>query len=197
MIAFLFLATATSSSAQERPKRMIPGPSVKELVPKFPNPNQDGVNRIIFALLFKPGPTEYAHIGTAALKNAPPFPTGYTLFKDGVYEVKTKAIVTTFNVTVFGVPSAESEEEFKSLTILHLESDEMSPSGQSWKEVTLFPQIADEKMFHFISKDKYDSLTLRESKLSTSMTTKESALTISLLRLRQPRHQLPHRKQHP
>lgn len=157
-IAFLFLATAISSSAQEKPKPMIPGPSVKELVPKFPNPNQDGVNRIIFALLFKPGPTEYAHIGVGALKNAPPFPTGYTLFKDGVYEVKTKAIVTTFNVTVFGVPSAESEEEFKSLTILHLEADEMSPSGQSWKEVTLFPQTADEKIFHFISKDKYDSL---------------------------------------
>lgn len=91
ILALLFLAIATSGCAQEKPKQMIPGPSVKELVPEAPKPDQDGVSQIIFAQLFKPGPTEYTHVGTSALKNAPPFPTGYILFKDRAYEVRTQA----------------------------------------------------------------------------------------------------------
>ena len=158
LILALVLFAAGPTCAQEKAMQMIPGLSIKELVPKSPKPDQDGVSQIIFALLFKPGPTEYAHIGPDALKNAPALPTGYTLFKDGIYRVKTKAVVTSLNIIVFNVPSAETEREFKSLAILHLEADEMSPSGQSWKEVTLFPESADERIFHFISKDKYDSL---------------------------------------
>jgi len=159
MLALLFFATVTSSCAQEKSKRMIPGPSEKELVPDAPDPNQDGISRILFAQLFKPGPTQYKHVGSGALKNAPPFPTGYTLFKDRVYDVKTQAIITSaFNITVFNVTSAENEQEFRKLAILHLEDDEMSPAGKSWNDVTLFTETADERIFHFVPKDRYDSL---------------------------------------
>jgi hypothetical protein len=81
MMVLVCFATVTSACAQEKPKQMIPGPSVKELVPESPNRDQDGVSQIIFAELFKLGPTEYKHVGTRALKNAPPLPTGYTLYK--------------------------------------------------------------------------------------------------------------------
>jgi uncharacterized repeat protein (TIGR01451 family) len=159
MIALLFFATATPSCAQEKPKRMIPGTSVKELVPESPNEKEDGISQIIFAQLFKPGETEYKRVGSGVLKDAPPLPTGYTLYKDRVYEVKTHAIITqAFNITIFNVPSTDNEQEFKRLAILHLEDDEMSPSGKSWNDVTLFTETADERIFQFVPKDKYKSL---------------------------------------
>ena len=157
--ALLFFATATSACAQEKPKQMIPGPSAKELVLESPSPNQDGISQIIFAQLFKPGPTEYRHAGTGALKDAPPLPTGYTLFKDRVYDVKTQAIFTaSFNITVFNIQSVENETDFKKLGILHLKYNEMSPARKSWEEVPLFIESADEGIFHYIPKTKYDSL---------------------------------------
>src|SRR5438552_2644651 len=121
MLALLFFATANAGCAQEKPNRMIPGPSVKELVPESPNPSQDGVSQIIFSQLFKPGTTEYAHVGNRVLKNAPPFPTGYVLFKDLVFQVKTEAISSGFDITVFNLPSVENEADFKNLAVLHLE----------------------------------------------------------------------------
>ena len=159
IVALLFFATVTSACAQEKPKQMIPGPSVRQLVPESPNPDQDGVSQVIFAELFKPGPTEYKHVGTGALKNAPPLPTGYTLYKDRVYKIKTQAIVTSaFNITVFNVPSADNEQEFKKLDILHLKYDLMSPAGKSWEDITLFTENADERIFQYIPKTKYESL---------------------------------------
>jgi hypothetical protein len=158
-LAFLFFATTTCSCAQENPKRMVPGPSVKELVPESPNEKEDGISRIIFAQLFKPGETEYSHVGTDALKNAPPLPTGYTLYKDRIYEVKTQAIITSaFNITVFKLPSVENERQFKNLAVLHLKHDEMSPTDNSWEEATLPSEAQDDFIFHFIPKPKYDSL---------------------------------------
>jgi len=138
---------------------MVPGPSVKELVPESPNEKEDGISRIIFAQLFKPGETEYSHVGTDALKNAPPLPTGYTLYKDRIYEVKTQAIITSaFNITVFKLPSVENERQFKNLAVLHLKHDEMSPTDNSWEEATLPSEAQDDFIFHFIPKPKYDSL---------------------------------------
>jgi len=66
MSALLLFATATSSCAQEKPKRMIPGPSVKELVPESSNEKQDGISKFIVAQLFDP---ERPNIGT--LRPAP------------------------------------------------------------------------------------------------------------------------------
>jgi uncharacterized protein DUF11 len=157
MIALVFFTTTTSSCAQEQPKRMMPGPSVKELVPESPNEKQDGITQITIGQLFKPGTTEYTRIGTAGLKDAPPLPTGYVLFKDLVYRVRTEAITSGYQLTVFRVPSVESEADFGKLSILHLEDDEMSPSGFSWNPVTVFPGDWEEH-YHFVSKDQYDAL---------------------------------------
>src|SRR5258707_2329199 len=130
-VVFLICATVTSACAQEKSKRMIPGPSVKELIPESPNEKEDGVARITLGQLFKPGSTEYAHVGANALKDAPPLPTGYVLFKDLVYRIKTEAVTASSQLIVFNVPSAENENDFSKLSILHLEDDEMSPSGSS------------------------------------------------------------------
>jgi uncharacterized repeat protein (TIGR01451 family) len=136
---------------------MIPGPSVKELVPELPNEKQDGICQITFGQLFKPGPTEYTHVGAKALKDAPPLPTGYALFKDLVYRIKTEAVTASSQLIVFNVPSAENETDFSKLSILHLDDDEMSPSGSSWAEVTVFRGGWDEH-FHFVPKAQYDAL---------------------------------------
>jgi len=138
---------------------MIPGTSLKDLVTESPDQQEDGISQIILAQLFKPGPTEFTHVGAGALKTAPPLPTGYTLYKDGVYDVKTQAIVTAaFNITVFNIPSVANEQEFKRLSILHLKYDVLSPSGKSWEDVTLSEPPQNESVFHFISRAKYDSL---------------------------------------
>ncbi|MGZ5434557.1 MAG: DUF11 domain-containing protein [Pyrinomonadaceae bacterium] len=159
ILAMVFLVAANSACAQEKTKRMVPGPSAKELVPESPSEGEDGVSRIIFAQLFKEGSTEYTHVGTGALKNVPPLPTGYSLYKDRVYDVKTQAIITaSFNITVFNVSSLQNEHEFKKLAVLHLKSDEMSPADKSWEEITLFTENVDERIFHYIPKAKYDSL---------------------------------------
>lgn len=156
-VVFLICATVTSACAQEKPKRMIPGPSVKELVPESPNEKEDGVAQITLGELFKPGSTEYTHAGANALKDAPPLPTGYVLFKDLVYRIKTEAITASSQLIVFNVPSVENETDFSKLSILHLEDDEMSPSGSSWAEVTVFRGGWDEH-FHFVPKAQYDAL---------------------------------------
>ncbi len=157
IIALLFLVTATSACAQEKPKRMISGPSVKELIPESLNEKEDGIAQITLGQLFKPGSTEYAHVGANALKDAPPLPTGYVLFKDLVYRIKTEAVTASSQLIVFNVPSAENENDFRKLSILHLEDDEMSPSGSSWAEVTVLRGGWDEH-FHFVPKAQYDAL---------------------------------------
>lgn len=145
-IGLLFLTTATSACAQEKSKRMIPGPSVKELVAASTNENEDGISKIIIGQLFKPGRTEYTRVGAAGLKDAPPLPTGYLLFKDLDFQIKTEAITSGYQLTVFTLPSAENELDFNRLSVLHLEDDEMSPAGKSWQPVTVVPDGWDEAL---------------------------------------------------
>jgi uncharacterized repeat protein (TIGR01451 family) len=156
-VAFLICATVTSACAQEKPKRMIPGPSVKELIPESTNEKEDGISRITIGQLFKPGTTEYAAVGAKGLRDAPPLPTGYVLFKDLVYKVRTEAITSGYQLTVFSLPSVENETDFSKLNILHLEDDEMSPSGFSWNPVTVLSGDWEEH-YHFVSKEKYEAL---------------------------------------
>jgi len=48
LMSLLLFSTSTSACAQEKPKRMISGPSFKELVPEAPNEKEDGISEIIF-----------------------------------------------------------------------------------------------------------------------------------------------------
>jgi len=61
------------SVCPRKAKRMIPGSSVKELVPESPNEKEDGISEITFGQLFKPGAAQYRHVETEALKNGTPF----------------------------------------------------------------------------------------------------------------------------
>jgi len=129
------------------------------LVPESLNEKEDGITQITIGQLFKPGTTEYTRTGAAGLKDAPPLPTGYVLFKDLVFRVKTEAITSGDQLTVFSLPSAATDDEtdFNRLNILHLEDDEMTPAGRSWTSVTVFPGGWDDH-FHFVSKAQYEAL---------------------------------------
>jgi uncharacterized repeat protein (TIGR01451 family) len=153
----VLLTTATSACGQNNPRRMIPGASVKELIPESPNERVDGISKIIIGQLFKPGNAEYTRIGAADLKDAPSLPTGYVLFKDLVFQVKTEATISGYHLTVFNLPSAENESDFNRLSVLHLEDDEMSPAGKSWEPTTVVPGGWDDH-YHFVSKSQYELL---------------------------------------
>jgi uncharacterized protein DUF11 len=156
LLTIFFTAVTTPGCAQQRPTQMIPGASVKELIPESSDANSDGIAEIVLGQLFTLGNTEYTRVGAQALKDAPPFPTGYLLFKDLVYKIKTEAGIAGSQITVFRITSAASETEFGKLAILHLEEDEMSPSGYSWAEVTVSPGGWDEH-FHFVPKAQYQA----------------------------------------
>lgn len=157
MLALILFAAPTWACAQQKPKRMIQGPSVKELAPESPSQNEDGITQICFGLLFKPGTTEYTRVGMAGIKDRPPLPTGYRVFKDLVYQVTSEAIIAGSQITVFNLPSVENEIDFKNLSLLHLEWDELSPAGFSWADVTVFSGGWDEH-FHSVSKARYDAM---------------------------------------
>jgi hypothetical protein len=130
---------------------------VKELIAESPNEKEDGISRIAIGQLFKPGTTEYTRIGLNGVKDAPPLPTGFVLFKDLVFRLKTEAATSGYQLTVFNLPSADNEGIFSKLEIFHLEDDEMSPSGFSWNPVTVFKGGWDDS-YHFVSRDQYDAL---------------------------------------
>lgn len=156
MVALLTFATISPACAQEKPKRMIPGASATELVPESPD-EKDGIAQIIIGRLFKSGNTEWTRIGSSGLKDSPPLPTGFVLYKNLAFRIKTEAIISNSQLTVFRVLSADNEAEFDKLNILHLEDDEMSPAGSSWMPVTVVPEVWDEH-FHRVSKARYDAL---------------------------------------
>ncbi|HBB94850.1 MAG TPA: hypothetical protein DC054_05615 [Blastocatellia bacterium] len=158
-VAVFICATVTSACAQEKPKRMIQGPSEFIVVPDSLGENEDGIAQITFGGISPPPkPTEYASIGAKGLKDAPPLPTGYTLFKDLVFKVKTEALVSGSHLTIFKVSSADGNVEFGKLDVLHLKYDALSPTNFSWEDATVFPNGWDEH-FHHIPKKLYDAAT--------------------------------------
>lgn len=154
---FLICATVTSACAQGKPKRMIPGPSVKQLVPESPIEKEDGIAQITFGEIFKQGITEYVHVGANGLRDTPPLPTGFALYKDLAFRLNSTATISGDQLTVFKLPSADNETEFSKLNILHLEDDEMSPAGRSWIPVTVVPGGWDD-YFKAVSKAQYDAV---------------------------------------
>jgi len=138
---------------------MVQGPSEFVLLPESLGENEDGVAQITFGGVSpSPKPTEYAFVGAKGLKDAPPLPTGYTLFKDLVFRVKTEALVAGSHLTVFRISSANSSTDFGKLGVLHLKYDALSPSNYSWEDATVFPNGWDEH-FHNIPKKLYDGAT--------------------------------------
>lgn len=156
-VTLLISAMGISACAQEKPKRMVRGAEVNVLVPDSKSTNEDGISQIVFGMIFKEGETEYTRVGPGALKNAPSLPTGHVLFRNLVFDVKTQAIVSGAHLTVFRLPSVENETDFDRLSLLHLEYDELSPSGWSWAPVIVF-QNGWQEHHHNISKAQYDAV---------------------------------------
>ena len=128
------------------------------LVPESLGENEDGIAEIIFGGLSPPfKPTEYTYLGARGLKNAPSLPTGFVLFKDLVFQVKTQALVAGSHLTVFRVASANNEAEFGKFDVLHLKYDPLSPTNFSWEDATVYPGGWQEGV-HYIPKRLYDSV---------------------------------------
>src|SRR6267142_4486781 len=159
LVALVLLLTTLMSGCQKAvSRRMVAGPSIKDLVAESSDQGDGGVVQITFGQLFKEGVTEYSHIGAKGLTDSPPLPTGFVLFNGLAYRVMTEAAVSGEQVTVFSIPSAENEVSFSNLAVLHLEEDEMNPAGKSWLPVTVVPGGWDGTRFRFISKAQYDGL---------------------------------------
>lgn len=156
--ATLCLCVATTSAcAQEKPKRMIPGPSVRELISEAPNEKEDGITKITIGEVIKPGAAEDTHVGAKGLKDAPPLPTGFILFQDLVYRVRTEATLSGFQITEFKLPSVNDEKDFDRLAVLHLEYDLLSPGDYSWVPATVYPGGWDDRP-GFVSRNHYDAV---------------------------------------
>jgi len=155
-VILLLLIAGDSACAQEKRKRMVPGSSQFIVVTDSLGENEDGIAQITFGGISPPPkPTEYAYVGAGGLKDAPSLPTGYTLFNDLVFRVKTEALVSGSSLTIFKVASAKNEVEFGKLAVLHLKHDELSPTDFSWEDVSVLPGSWDEHVHH-IPKRVYD-----------------------------------------
>jgi hypothetical protein len=111
MVVLPFRVTATPARAEQKPKRMMQEPSVKELVPESPNFRPGRCSPALFARLFKLGSTEYTHVGAHGSKGARPFYSRCVPFKDLVYQVKMAAISSGFSIMLFDVASTENEHQ--------------------------------------------------------------------------------------
>lgn len=137
---------------------MVDGSSHFNVVAESLGENEDGITEIVFGGISPPyKPTEYAHLGARGLKDAPPLPTGFLLFKDLVFQVKTQALVAGSHLTVFRIASANNEDEFGKLHVLHLNYDMLSPTNFSWEDATVYPGGWQEGV-HYISKRLYDTV---------------------------------------
>jgi len=157
-LILLLCAMGDSSCAQEKPKQMVAGESELHVIAESLSEQEDGISEIFFGGISPPfKPTEYTHLGFKGLKDAPPLPTGFVLFKDLVFQVKTQALVSGSYLTVFRIASADNEAQFKKLNVLHLERDTLSPTNFSWEPATVFPGGWDGRI-HYVSQGLYDSV---------------------------------------
>jgi len=122
-----------------------------------PDTNQDGPVEIVFRRALKPGATTSMPASSSELKTAPLVPSGYSLYHGLGYHIETKAtVLNAYNVVVFKFPSANQQSVFDALRILHLEVDDLSPSGFSWFDRTLLPATSPEEESNSPAQGKYE-----------------------------------------
>lgn len=102
----------------------------------------------------KHGPSKFAQIDIMQVKEARALPTGYMLFKNRACRVDTEAIVLGQFYVAFKVLDAETPTDFNRLRILHLEIDELSPTGWSWADCTTLTDKHEGGNDDVTSKDK-------------------------------------------
>ena len=111
----------------------------------------NGLLSLTYCGVFKSGPTTVSRLSVAQLNDLPAgierhqkyaeivgekievrsLPTGFTVYKDMAFEIRTEAIPDMKYLT-FRVPSIQSEEEFNKLAILYLDESELLPGALQW-----------------------------------------------------------------
>ena len=112
---------------------------------------QDGLVSVTHGTLFKDGPTQAKRIGSAEVFGLPTgidsdvraakhagikihvktLPIGFSVYHDMVFEIRSQATAVGESVT-FRLPSVQSDEEFKKLTVLYLDEDYLVPGTLTW-----------------------------------------------------------------
>lgn len=151
--------------AQKRASYSVPAITVQDLlsspgseVRMGMQAGQDSIASVTYAQLFKEGEAHYASLDEQRLKQLPPLPTGYRLFKGLAFDLESKAVASGSNIIVFHIPSA-SQPEFSKLRILHLEYDELSPTETSWLDKTVIADRWRQESFPLIQKENYVKLS--------------------------------------
>ncbi len=113
---------------------------------------RDGIISLTYCGVFKGGPTTVNRLAVAQLSELPAglerhrkygemigekiqvrnLPRGFTVYKDMIFEIRTEAIPDMKYLT-FRMPSVQSEEEFKKLTVLYLDEGQLLPGALQWQ----------------------------------------------------------------
>jgi hypothetical protein len=113
---------------------------------------EDAVVSVTHVTLYKDGAIHAKRIGSAELFGLPAgidndrraaeragmkiqvktLPIGFSVYHDNVFEIRTQAIAVGESIT-FRLPSVQSEEEFKKLTVLYLDEDSLVPGTLKWQ----------------------------------------------------------------
>ncbi|MFL6227225.1 MAG: hypothetical protein ACJ741_00435 [Pyrinomonadaceae bacterium] len=160
------LATGVPGCAQKLANHSVPAVSVQDLgsspaggVHTGRQSGTDGIVSVTYAQLFKEGEAHVAPLDERQLRQLPLLPTGYRLFKGLAFYLQTAVVASGNNIVVFHVPSATSQQEFGKLRILHLEYDELSPTGTSWLDTTVIPDRWQGGYIPLIKKESYVKLS--------------------------------------
>jgi hypothetical protein len=165
LLVIIYLATSMLACAQNRPTRPITIVTSTELFSRAgarsrqnQTPDQDGVASITYAQLFREGDAQFTNVDADTMQRLPQLPTGYRSFKNLGFKLQSKAVASGSNIVVFNVPSAAIEDEFNGLRILHIERDELSPSGMSWVDRTILRGRWREEVYPLISEENFNKL---------------------------------------
>lgn len=119
------------------------------------DPNADAFVSVTYEHVYKRGTTTNALIDLATVKSAPPIPTGYSVHRNMVYRIETDAIFSGATLTRFRISSADANV-FRKLRVLHLEADEFSSVGYSWKDQTLLEGKWQRDKYPQMSKEEHE-----------------------------------------
>lgn len=163
VIIIISLNIATLSCAQAQSRRLAHDALINELRPVAEdkstaqgNNTPDGIAAISYSQVFKDGTTEYHLVDQHTRADIPSIPNGYTIFNGLTYDIETKAIISGLNLVIFTLPSAQEMTTFSKLRVLHLEADELSPSGWAWVDRTALPGNLDRRYAPLISESRYE-----------------------------------------
>lgn len=95
---------------------------------------------IRYEYVFRKGETSKYSVPLSDIPNVRPVPTTYTSFNGRQYLIRNTSITSGETVMTVKVATA-TPDQFRNIRILHLEENDMMPSGYQWVDCTLMPRI--------------------------------------------------------